>query len=197
MSLKTSRSPGRNNLGRSEICRSCNPPEAGIRSGGDWEQTLYQKLRQCQAVIALLTPSWLASKWCFVELAQARAGGKAIFPIKIQDCQAGGVFSDVPPAAVIAKVAAADSTPPKLAGDAAGLTLLAYPSLRFYDGRSAVSSWLQEAPDSMTQAVWDAWVEISTDTAKKLGVVQGDMLAVKSPQGTIELPAYVTANIAV
>ena len=24
-------------------------PEAGIRSGSDWEQTLYQKLRQCQA----------------------------------------------------------------------------------------------------------------------------------------------------
>ena len=70
-------------------------PEAGIRSGGDWEQTLYQKLRQCQAVIALLTPSWLASKWCFVELAQARAGGKAIFPVKIQDCQAGGIFSDI------------------------------------------------------------------------------------------------------
>ena len=70
-------------------------PEAGIRSGSDWEQTLYQKLRQCQAVIALLTPSWLASKWCFVELAQARAGGKAIFPVKIQDCQAGGVFSDI------------------------------------------------------------------------------------------------------
>lgn len=70
-------------------------PEAGIRSGSDWEQTLYQKLRQCQAVIALLTPNWLASKWCFVELAQARAGGKAIFPVKIQDCQAGGVFSDI------------------------------------------------------------------------------------------------------
>ena len=53
-------------------------PEAGIRSGSDREQTLYQKLRQCQAVIALLTPNWLASKWCFAELALARANGKAI-----------------------------------------------------------------------------------------------------------------------
>jgi len=49
-------------------------PEAGIRSGSDWEQTLYQKLRQCQAVIALLTPSWLASKWCFVELGAGARG---------------------------------------------------------------------------------------------------------------------------
>ena len=30
--------------------------ESGIKAGADWEQTLYQKLRQCQAVIALLTP---------------------------------------------------------------------------------------------------------------------------------------------
>ena len=54
-------------------------PEAGIRAGGDWELTLYHKLRQCQAVIALLTPNWLASKWCFAELVQAREKGKAIF----------------------------------------------------------------------------------------------------------------------
>ena len=45
--------------------------ENGIRSGADWEQTLYQRLRQCQAVIALLTPSWLDSKWCFAELTLA------------------------------------------------------------------------------------------------------------------------------
>jgi hypothetical protein len=28
-------------------------PEAGIKGGSGWEQTLYQQLRQCQAVIAL------------------------------------------------------------------------------------------------------------------------------------------------
>ncbi|MFO1428602.1 MAG: TIR domain-containing protein [Candidatus Competibacteraceae bacterium] len=70
-------------------------PEAGIQAGSDWEQTLYQKLRQCQAVIALLTPNWLASKWCHAELVLAREKGKAIFPVKIQDCQAGGIFSDI------------------------------------------------------------------------------------------------------
>ena len=70
-------------------------PEAGIKGGSGWEQTLYQQLRQCQAVIALLTPSWLASKWCFAELVQARERGKAIFPVKVQPCEAGGVFSDI------------------------------------------------------------------------------------------------------
>ena len=44
---------------------------------------------------------------------------------------------------------------------------------RFYDGRGATSSWLQEAPDTMTQVVWDGWVEIPTETATKLGVTRG------------------------
>ena len=70
-------------------------PEAGIKGGSEWEQTLYQQLRQCQAVIALLTPSWLASKWCFAELVQARERGKAIFPVKVQPCEAHGAFSDI------------------------------------------------------------------------------------------------------
>jgi hypothetical protein len=70
-------------------------PEVGIKGGSGWEQTLYQQLRQCQAVIALLTPSWLASKWCFAELVQARERGKAIFPVKVQPCEAGGVFGDI------------------------------------------------------------------------------------------------------
>ncbi len=70
-------------------------PETGIHAGSDWEETLYQKLRQCQAVIALLTPNWLASKWCFAELVQAREKGKAIFPVKVQPCDARGVFGDI------------------------------------------------------------------------------------------------------
>lgn len=69
--------------------------DAGIKAGADWEQTLYRKLRQCQAVIALLTPDWLASKWCFAELVQARERGKAIFPLKVRACDAGGVFGDI------------------------------------------------------------------------------------------------------
>jgi hypothetical protein len=70
-------------------------PEAGIKGGSGWEQTLYRQLRQCQAVIALLTPNWLASKWCFAELVQARERGKAIFPVKVRPCEARGVFGDI------------------------------------------------------------------------------------------------------
>jgi WD40 repeat protein len=70
-------------------------PDAGIRAGSDWEQTLYRKLRQCQAVIALITPSWLGSKWCFAEIVQAREKGKAIFPVRVAPCDPGGLLADL------------------------------------------------------------------------------------------------------
>jgi TIR domain len=53
----------------------------GIPPGADWEKTLYREVDQSQAVIILQTPDWLASKWCFAEFTQARALGKAIFPV--------------------------------------------------------------------------------------------------------------------
>src|SRR5271165_1808095 len=53
----------------------------GIPPGADWEKTLYREVEQSQAVIIIQTPDWLASKWCFAEFTQARALGKAIFPV--------------------------------------------------------------------------------------------------------------------
>jgi len=44
-------------------------PEAGIKSGSNWEQTLYRKLRACHAVIAACTDNYLESQWCFAEAA--------------------------------------------------------------------------------------------------------------------------------
>ena len=53
----------------------------GIRPGDKWEARLYEELAACSAVVLVVTPHWLASKWCFAEFVQARATGKAIFPI--------------------------------------------------------------------------------------------------------------------
>jgi molybdopterin-containing oxidoreductase family iron-sulfur binding subunit len=109
--------------------------------------------------------------------------------------QQGGAWRDVPAAAVTAKVAPLDVGAPQLEGEAAGFALWAFPSFRLYDGRSAVSSWLQETPDSMTQSVWDAWVEVPEEAAAKLGITRGDLVRVTSPHGSIELPAYVSASL--
>lgn len=68
--------------------------ENGIAAGAEWEQTLYARLRQCHAVVAVLTPNWLASKWCFAEIVQAREKGKALFPIICQPCDMPAVLAD-------------------------------------------------------------------------------------------------------
>ncbi len=106
----------------------------------------------------------------------------------------GGVWRDVPAAAVTAKVERVDARAAKLEGGE-GLALIAYPSLRWYDGRGASRSWLQEVPDVMTQTVWDAWVEINTETAGTLGIRAGDVIRVTSPHGAIEVPAYLSPSI--
>jgi formylglycine-generating enzyme required for sulfatase activity len=55
--------------------------DTGIVIGEDWEKRLYTEIARCHAVILVLTPNWLASKWCFAELTQARALGKVLLPL--------------------------------------------------------------------------------------------------------------------
>jgi len=54
---------------------------AGLAPGADWERTLYREMAAAEAVILILTKNWFESKWCFAEFTQARALGKAIFPL--------------------------------------------------------------------------------------------------------------------
>ena len=78
------------------------------------------------------------------------------------------------------------------AGDAAQMPFMlhVYPSAAFADGRTAHLPWLQEMPDPMTTVMWGSWVEINPETAHKLEIHEGDVLTITSPQGTIELPAF-------
>jgi len=72
---------------------------------------------------------------------------------------------------------------------------VAYPSYKYYDGRGANKPWLQELPDAITTGVWDSWVEVHPDTAKKLGIKLGDFVSIESPEGTIDTQAYVYEGI--
>ena len=58
-------------------------PATGIQAGVSWERTLYTKLRACRAVVALCSDSYLASQWCFAEIALARMEGKQLFVLQI------------------------------------------------------------------------------------------------------------------
>jgi anaerobic selenocysteine-containing dehydrogenase len=67
--------------------------------------------------------------------------------------------------------------------------LVPSPRLGLWDGRHANLPWLQEAPDQVSKVVWDSWAEIHPATAKKLGIAQGDIVAISSAQGEIRVKA--------
>ena len=71
-----------------------------------------------------------------------------------------------------------------------GLTLLPTISHLLGDGSGANKPWLQEVPDPMSQIVWDSWVEINPDTAKKLGINDRAIIEVKTPYGSVQATAY-------
>jgi hypothetical protein len=48
----------------------------------------------------------------------------------------------------------------------------------------------QELPDPVTKITWSTWVELHTETAQRLGIDRGDILEVKTANGTIRAPAF-------
>ncbi len=68
-------------------------PDDGIPAGRDWEKELYAKLRECRAVIILCSQASMASRWCFAEMAHAKALGKEVFPIKIDDAKVDSILT--------------------------------------------------------------------------------------------------------
>ena len=69
--------------------------EDGIPAGTEWEQHLYRHLRQCRTVVVLCTRRSMASRWCFAEIAYARALNKRILPVKIAECRLHGLLKDM------------------------------------------------------------------------------------------------------
>jgi anaerobic selenocysteine-containing dehydrogenase/Fe-S-cluster-containing dehydrogenase component len=114
----------------------------------------------------------------------------------LEAVQKGGVYKEVLPPQVQFSDEALKITlsEPKFEGEG-DIYFIAYPSYRYYDGRGANKPWLQELPEAITTAVWDSWVEIHPDTAKKMDVKEGDFLSVESPYGRVETQAYIYRGI--
>jgi len=63
----------------------------GIMAFEDWERVLYRKLWATRAVVAICTDHFLASKWCFAEIAIARALGKPVLPVAGEPLEEGAI----------------------------------------------------------------------------------------------------------
>src|ERR1700722_15254075 len=68
--------------------------DAGIKGGRDWERELYRNLKLADAVVVLCSPGSMASRWCFAGVTQAKALGKALFPVVIRPCEVIGLLAD-------------------------------------------------------------------------------------------------------
>ena len=137
-----------------------------------------------------LQASWRARR------VQLGGRGMAFDDFWTASLQAGGVHQDPAVRTVRLDSGVAQLTfEPSAEAGSGGLTLLAYPSPVFYDGRAANRPWLQELPDPVTKITWSTWVEISPATAEEYGITDGDMVEITSPDGAITVPAYVYPGI--
>jgi Fe-S-cluster-containing dehydrogenase component len=85
-------------------------------------------------------------------------------------------------------VAQALSAPPPPSG---ALELSFVPDYKVGDGRLLDNAWLQELPHPVTKLTWDNAAHLSPATAKRLGVADGDVLALARGGRTVEAPALV------
>jgi anaerobic selenocysteine-containing dehydrogenase len=83
--------------------------------------------------------------------------------------------------------------PPEFAGDSADYPFILHPYVSnvFHDGQGANLPWMQELPDPLTSVVYGSWVELNPTTASQLGLAEGDVVEVESPQGRVAAPVYV------
>ncbi|MBE0693493.1 MAG: toll/interleukin-1 receptor domain-containing protein, partial [Aquamicrobium sp.] len=60
-------------------------PDRGIVAGERWERALNEAATRCEAVVFLVSRSWLASRWCLKEFNLALRLNKRIFGVLIED----------------------------------------------------------------------------------------------------------------
>jgi molybdopterin-containing oxidoreductase family iron-sulfur binding subunit len=84
-------------------------------------------------------------------------------------------------------------TLPKLAPSKVqdALSLVLGPDPSIWDGSVANNAWLQECPKPLTKQVWGNALHVSKAQAAKLGLVDGNVVRLRCPQGTLEAPVLV------
>ncbi|UCH23206.1 MAG: 4Fe-4S dicluster domain-containing protein [Deltaproteobacteria bacterium] len=76
-----------------------------------------------------------------------------------------------------------------------GLSFIALPSIRFFDGRGANRPWLCEVPDPVSRVAWQTPVLVHPKTAEMHGLRQEDVVRIQSQWGQLHAPVYITESI--
>jgi Fe-S-cluster-containing dehydrogenase component/anaerobic selenocysteine-containing dehydrogenase len=93
-------------------------------------------------------------------------------------------------AAVAAAVGAIVEPKTALSSNNLEVNFVADPAL--YDGRHANNPWMLEMPDPLSCISWDNAAYMSAETAKALGVMNGDLVSIKDPAGSaVEIVTWV------
>jgi len=69
--------------------------------------------------------------------------------------------------------------------------LALYESVAMRDGQNANNPWLLELPDPITKVTWGNVAMLAPATASKLGVQDGDVVALTTPAGKLEAPVFI------
>jgi len=69
-----------------------------------------------------------------------------------------------------------------------GMELVVYESIAAANGRYANNPWLQELPDPISKVTWDNYASINPETAKTMGLVDGDYVKVTAGGYSVEVP---------
>lgn len=56
-------------------------PERGLKPGVRWQNALKRAADRCEAVVCLISPQWVASRWCLAEFLFAKQLNKNIFGV--------------------------------------------------------------------------------------------------------------------
>ncbi|MES2644754.1 MAG: molybdopterin-dependent oxidoreductase [Myxococcota bacterium] len=121
------------------------------------------------------------------------SGGNDFKAFWFATLQKGGFFVETPKVRADLVLTSA----PAITGLAAGAdpVLVVFPHAHLADGRFANQPWAQELPDPLTTFSWATWAEISTGTAKKLGLGEKDKVKIKTASGELEMGYFASPGV--
>lgn len=145
--------------------------------------------RTAHHVLASLAGSVAQSPYALVRATWQRQAGSSDFDSWWRQTLQDGVVAGSaakPASAGVVKL-------PELAGAQPGnsVSLVLGPDPSMWDGSVGNNAWLQECPKPLSKQVWGNALHISEALAQRLKLVDGDVVGLRCPGGTLEAPVLI------